>query len=195
MAKDHFVPKHYLRQFVVHGAEEIMVSKISPYRHVGKKGLGWACQQLDFYERDEAVNEIIWTCENDLAPVLVQVVKKEDFTVPELNALRWLAVTLHVRTRKAAEAYKVFPKRIFYEFVQNGIDRGEFPLPPEGKWTEDMVECNGVPGFMLRNVVIPCALEMQTLACKVLKAPDEGAFITSDNPALILNQFCASSGG
>jgi hypothetical protein len=190
MAKDHFVPRHYLRQFAVHGSDEIMVSKISPYRHVGKKGLGWACQQLDFYEGDEALNDIISTCENDLAPMLVRVVKKEDFTEPELLSLRWLAVTLHLRTKKAVEAYKLFPKRISYEFLQNGIDRGEFPLPPEGKWTEDMVECNGVPG-LLWKAVIPCALETQTLACKLLKAPSQASFITSDNPVLVLNQFCA----
>jgi hypothetical protein len=107
-------------------------------------------------------------------------------------ALRWLSVTLHARTRKAAEAYKVFPKRIFHEVIQSGIDRGEVPLPPEGKWTEDMVDCNGVPGFLLKNSVIPCALEMQTLACKLLKAPDRAFFITSDNPVLVLNQFCSA---
>jgi len=193
MAKDHFVPRHYLRQFTVHGLERIMVSKVSPYRHEGEKGLGWACQQLDFYEGDKALNETIWTCENELAPVLVQVVQKEDFTEPELVALRWLAVTLHVRTKKAAESYKVFPKRIFYEVIQNGIDRGELPPPPEGKWTEEMVDCDGVPGFLWQNSVIPCALEMQTLGCKLLKAPDETFFITSDNPVVVLNQFCSGA--
>jgi hypothetical protein len=193
MAKDHFVPRHYLRQFAVHGLERIMVSKVSPYRHEGEKGLGWACQQLDFYESDKALNETIWTCENELAPVLVQVVKKEDFTEPELVALRWLAVTLHFRTKKAVEAFKVFPKRICYEVIQNAIDQGELPPPPDGKWTEEMVDFNGVPGFLWKNSVIRCSLEMQTLACKLLRAPDGVSFITSDNPVLALNQFCSGA--
>jgi len=193
MAKDHFVPRHYLRRFTVHGSEEIMVAKISPYKFWGKKGIGGFCQETDYYEGDKALADIIWRCENDLAPVLVQVVQKEDFTEPELVALRWLAVTLRYRTKKAAEAYKVFPKRIFHQVIQSGIDRGEIPAPPDGKWTEDMVGCKGVPGFLIKNTAIPCALEMQTLTCKLLKAANGASFVTSDNPVMVLNQFCAEA--
>src|SRR5579862_1244778 len=192
MAKDHFVPRHYLRRFTVNGSEEIIVSKVSPYRFEGSKGLGWACQQPDFYEGDKTLNQVLWTSENDLAPVLVRVVQNENFTEPELVALRWLVVTMKVRTRKAAEAYKLFPKRLFYEVIQSGIDRGDLPPPPEEKWTEEMVDCSGVSGFLLKNSVIPCAMEMQTLACKLLKAPAGTFFITSDNPVMVLNQFCSA---
>ncbi len=191
MAKDHFVPRHYLRQFAVNGAEEIMVSKVSPYGHLGKKGIGWACQQSDFYEGNEALNRLIWTSENDLAPVVVQVVQKEDFTEPERIALCWLAATLHVRTKKATEAYKLFPKRIAYEVIQNGIESGKLPPCPDGEWNENMMDFKGVPGFLFKHSVIPGALEMQTLACKLLKSPDGAFFLTSDNPVMLLNQFCS----
>lgn len=190
MAKDHFVPRHYLRRFTIGGSEEIMATQISPYRFLGKKGLGAVCREVGFYEGDEALNKLIWTSENDFAPVLLRVVENENFNEPELVALRWLAVTLYLRTSKAAEAYKIFPKRICYEFVKHGIENGELP-PPGGEWTEEMVDCEGVPGFLIKTVGIPCALEMQTLACKLLKAPDEASFITSDNPVHVLNQFCA----
>jgi hypothetical protein len=99
MVKDHIVPRHNLRQFAIHGAEEIMVSKVSPYGHLGKKGIGWACQQADFYEGNETLNRLIWTSENDLAPVVVQVVQKEDFTEPEVMALCMLALRRFWRTR------------------------------------------------------------------------------------------------
>ena len=148
-------------------------SRKSPrYAHLGKKGIGWACQQTDFYEGNEALNRCLWTSENDLAPVVVQVVQREDFTEPEVVALRWLAATLHVRTKKAAEAYKLFPKRIAYEVIQSGIETGKLPPCPDGDWNENMMDIKGVSGFLFMNSVIPSALEMQTLACKLLKCPD-----------------------
>ena|SRR5437867_13392854 len=119
MAKDHFVPRHYLRRFAINGSEMIVVAKVSPYRFIGPRGIGEQCQEAEFYEGDKALDKLLGTCENDLAPVLVRVVQKEDFTEPELVALKWLAVTLHARTRKAAEAYKVLPKRIIFKVVRS----------------------------------------------------------------------------
>jgi hypothetical protein len=191
MAKDHFVPRHYLLQFALHGTKKIMVSKVSPYAHLREKGIGWACQQADFYEGNVMLNRLIWASENELAPVLVQVVRKEDFTEPEVVALRWLAAALHVRTKKAADAYKLLPKRIAYEVIQSGIESGKLPPCPDGEWNENMMGFTGVPGFLFKNCVIPIALEMQTLACKLLKSPDGAFFLTSDNPVMLLNQFCS----
>jgi hypothetical protein len=56
-----------------------------------------------------------------------------------------------------------------------------------------MVDCKGVSGFLIKNAGIRCSLEMQTLACKLLKAPSGTCFITSDNPVVVLNQLCASA--
>ncbi|MGO8927577.1 MAG: DUF4238 domain-containing protein [Limisphaerales bacterium] len=193
MAKDHFVPRHYLRQFATSRPEYIVAANVSPYRFVGPKGIGGQCQEADFYEGNKALDKLLGTCENDLAPVLVRVVQKEDFTEPELVALRWLAVTLHTRTKKAAEAYKVFPKRLIYEVLRSAIKNGKLPPPPEGPLTEEMFDFKGVSGFLIKNAGIRCSLEMQTLACKLLKAEGGTCFITSDNPVVILNQFCVSA--
>jgi len=112
MAKDHFVPRHYLRRFTIIGSEEILVAKVSPYRFMGRKGIGGQCQEANFYNADGPLDKLLWQYENDIAPVLVQVTQKQDFNEPELLALRWLAVSLNLRTRKAAEAYKVLPRRL-----------------------------------------------------------------------------------
>lgn len=193
MAKDHFVPRHYLRQFAVNGATEMVVTaQISPFRLIGEKGIGGQCQQIDFEEGDKRLAETLKVSENDLAPVLVDVVRNEDFSVPQSVALRFLASILHVRTRKAAEKAKLFPKRIFFEVIKGGIEKRGLPLPPEGKWTEDMVACTGAPGFQMQ-IVLPLWLEMQTLACKMLKSPGDPFFVTSDDPVVVLNQFAASA--
>jgi hypothetical protein len=193
MAKDHFVPRHYLRCFGVNGSEEIVVSKVSPYRCLGRKGIGGQCQTSDFYEGDQGLEGVIWQAENDLAPVLARVVEKETMTEQELVALRWLAVTLHVRTKKMVNAAKVFPKRVAREVLGNAIERGEIPPPPAGERLEDIIDFKGVPGSLFKSVVLTCALEMHTLNCKLLKAGCGAFFLTSDNPVLRLNQFSSKA--
>jgi Protein of unknown function (DUF4238) len=108
-----------------------------------------------------------------------------------LIALRLLAVLLHVRTRKAIETAKVFPKYIAYEVIKHGIETGRLPAPPGGRWTEDMMDFGGVAGSLIKEAVIPCWMEMQTMQLKLIRAPQPDYFITSDNPVVILNQFCA----
>ena len=120
--------------------------------------------------------------------MLIRVAKKESFDAKELVALRMLAATLHARTRKAVETAKVFPKRIAYEVIKNGIERGELP-PPEGGWKEGMMDFEGVPGFLVRHLILPAWLEMQTLDCKLLKAEAGTFFLTSDHPVVLLNQL------
>ncbi len=98
-----------------------------------------------------------------------------------------MAVILHHRTRKAVEAAKVTPRYVVTKIIEGAIKRGELPPCPdgdEGKW-----DFKGVPGFMIHQAGY-CLMEMQTLCCKLLQCPTGSCFITSDNPVVILNQFC-----
>lgn len=154
---------------------------------IGPAAIKHQCQEDYFYE-DKTVDELMGEHETELAPLLIRVAKKESFDAKELVALRMLAATLHARTRKAVETAKVFPKRIAYEVIKSGIERGELP-PPEGGWKEGMMDFDGVPGFLVRNLILPAWLEMQTLNCKLLKAEPGNFFLTSDHPVVLLNQF------
>lgn len=194
MAGDHFVPRHYLRLFKGNRPEHIAVSNVSPYRYRGHKGIGGECQEQNFYENDGNLDDIFKTkVENDFAPVLVRVVEREEFTESELVALRWFAVTLHLRTKKMVNAAKVFPKRVAREVIGNAIERGKIPPPPAGKRLEDIIDFKGVAGFLFKNLVLRGALEMQTLNCKLLKAESGSFFLTSDNPVQRMNQFAAAA--
>ena len=133
---------------------------------------------------------MLGSSESDLAPVLADVVKRQDFNSPQLVALRLLAVLLHIRTRKTIETAKVFPKYIAYEVIKHGIETGRLPAPPGGRWTEEMMDFGGVAGALIKETAIPCWMEMQTMQLKLLRAPLTAYFITSDNPVVILNEFC-----
>lgn len=190
--RDHFVPQHYLKQFRFEETKQIAIATVEPFKFIGLGPIDRQCQEDYFYEQDQALNEILARSENDIAPVLVRVVEKMDFDAKERVALNLLAVLLHVRTRSAVEQAKLVDKRIAYEFIKTQVESGKL-AEPRGGLKEEMIDFEGMPGLLIRTTAIPCWMEMQTLECKLLQAPEGSFFITSDHPVVILNQFCATA--
>jgi Protein of unknown function (DUF4238) len=186
--RQHFVPQHYLRQFRIEGTTLVAASLVEPYKFIGTAAINRQCQEDYFYGADGALDDLMTQCETDLAPVLARVTAHQDFDSKEMVALRMLSVLLHFRTKKAVENAKLFPRRIAFEVIKNGIERGKLP-EPKGGWSEEMMDIEGVPGFLIKTAVLPCFFEMQTLQCKILKAPPQAYFITSDHPVVMLNPF------
>jgi len=188
---EHFLPQHYLRQFRIRDSKLIGIAKVAPFRFIGAGSIRGQCQKQSFYSDSPGADKLLGSTESDLAPVVAVVVKRQDFNSPQLVALRLLAVLLHVRTRKAIETAKVFPKYIAYKVIKHGIETGRLPPPPGGCWTEDMMDFGGVAGALIKEAAIPCWLEMHTLQLKLLQAPPNECFITSDNPVVVMNEFCS----
>ncbi|MEP6637328.1 MAG: DUF4238 domain-containing protein [Acidobacteriota bacterium] len=191
--RQHFVPQHYLRQFRIGSTNQVAIATVEPCRVVGAGAINRQCQEDYFYGEDKALEHLLSQSESDIAPILAGLGAKLDFNGPELVALRLLCAELHLRTKKAVDSAKVFPKRVAYEVIKAAIERGELPPPPGGKWMEDMMDFGGVPGFLFKNGTIPCWLEMQTLNLKLLRATPPAFFITSDNPVVLLNQFAVGA--
>jgi len=190
---EHFLPQHYLRQFRIGDSKLIGIAKVAPFRFIGAGPIRGQCQKQNFYSDSPGADKLLGSTESDLAPVVADVVKRQDFNSPQLLALRLLAVLLHVRTRKAIETAKVFPKYIAYEVIKHGIETGRLPAPPGGKWTEDVMDFGGVAGALIKEAAIPCWMEMQTMQLKLLRAGPATHFITSDNPVVILNEFSSQT--
>ena len=188
----HFVPQHYLRQFRIEGTKQISVAKVEPFQFIERAAINGQCKQDYFYRDDGELDELLQKCEDDLAPVLVRVTQKRSFDSKELVALRLLAVILNIRTRKSLELAKVLPKKVAYEVIKSGIERGDLPSPPGG-WKEGMIDFTGVAGIKFKASAIFCWLEMQTLGCKLLEAGEGACFVTSDHPVVMLNQLFASA--
>src|SRR6185436_742708 len=111
----HFVPQHYLRQFRIGGTKQIGVARVNPFTIIPCASISGQCQQDYFYREDGQLDELLQECEQGIGPVLIRVSQTLQFDAKELVALRLLATILHVRTRKAIETAKVFPKKIAYE--------------------------------------------------------------------------------
>ena len=190
---EHFLPQHYLRHFRIGESKLIGIARVAPFRFIGAGSIRGQCQKQNFYSDSPGADKVFAGSESDLAPVLAEVVKREDFNSRQLVALRLLAVLLHIRTKKAIETAKVFPKYIAYEVIKHGIETGRLPPPPGGRWSEDMMDFGGVAGSLIKEAAIPCWMEMQTMQLKLIRATQPDCFITSDNPVMILNQFCAQA--
>ena len=130
--RQHFLPRHYLRQFRFGEGEQVLASRIDPYRHIGPAGIDRQCQEDYFYGDDGVLEDILKDFEDGAAPVLLDVVRERRFDSKQLLVLRLLAVTLHLRTRKMAESAKLLPKKIAFEVIKDAIESGRLPAPSGG---------------------------------------------------------------
>jgi hypothetical protein len=185
--RQHFVPRHYLRQFALRDSEQISCIRIDPYQFIKAAGISGQCQDDYFYGDDGALESLLSEDESEIAPMLVRAVREERFNNEDLLFLQMLAVMLHARTRKAAEIAKLVPKRIADQVIRHGIATGEIPAP-EGGWEDGMMDFTGVSGDLLSSSFY-CWFEMRTLKYKLLRAQPGAAFVTSDHPCITLNQL------
>ena len=188
--RQHFVPQHYLRHFRVGDTDQIAIVRLDPFKFAGIGGIKGQCKGDYFYE-DQTLDDLITQQEQALGPVLINVIKNETFNSEELVALRFFAVALATRTRKAAEIAKLWPKKVAFDFATNEIATRRI-RPPIGGLEKHMIDFRGVPGFIIKSDLLHGWMEMQTLNLKLLKT-EAGAFlITSDHPVVMLNEYFAA---
>jgi len=167
---------------------------VEPYRCVGLGSIKGQCQRDYFYGKDGPTDAMLQETERTIAPALYAVNKSRTATTEQWQGLRLLAVQLHLRTSKAAELAKVFPRFAADQMINAAIKKGELP-EPTGGWRAEMMDFEGVPQSLLGLNLLACYFETTTLRCKLLSAPPGSFFITSDNPAITLNQFAADAKG
>lgn len=188
----HYLPQHYLRQFAVIGtnSKQIAIARVEPFVFIPRGGISGQCQEENFYKTEGDLDRVLQSCETDFAPVLARVSEEARFDAKDADALGFLSVVLSQRTKKAIARVKEFPRHMCFEAINDAITKGELP-PAPADWSKDDIEVLGVAGHVMKCNTIVCWLEMQTLACKLLKAAPGAHFIASDNPVILLNQLMA----
>ena len=187
--RQHFVPRHYLRHFST-GRDRIGVAALDPFRYIGVDVIKTHCQANHFYGKVDQIDDWLGSVERLSAPMLRRIATDMTMEGEELVAMRLLAVIFHMRTRKAAEIAKLWPKRVADMVLKNAIDRGELP-PPPGGWRPGLMDFQGANSALIRQCLVGCFLEMDTLEHRFL-CPDVGVderFVTSDHPVVLLNPF------
>lgn len=192
--RHHFVPQYYLKQFRGDDTNRILVCLVEPYRCVGLGSIKGQCQHDHFYGKDGPADAMLQETEQAIAPTLYQVNRSCTASTEQWQGLRLLAVQLHFRTSKAAELAKMFPRFAAHQVITTAIRKGELP-EPDGGWRPEMMDFEGVPQSLLGLNLLAGYFETATLRGKLLRAPADSLFITSDNPAITLNQFAAETKG
>ncbi len=190
--RQHFVPQHYLRQFRVAGTDLIVVTRINPYTFVGEGPIKGQCQESYFYGKDSPTDALLAEAEAAIAKPTAEVGRTGQYDADQLRHLRFLAITLYLRTRQASEDAKALPRLIASEFIEHGIKNGLLPAPP-GEWKPEMMDFDGIPDLLITQFR-SCYLESLSLECKLLVCSGGQLFVTSDNPAVALNQYAANEG-
>ncbi|MFK5923789.1 MAG: DUF4238 domain-containing protein [Verrucomicrobiota bacterium] len=188
--KQHFVPQHYLRHFC--DEKEIGIAALDPYRFIGRDKIKNHCQANYFYRHNgtDSADDWLRYVEQTSASVIREIAKRRTMSVEELVGMRMLTVIFYLRTRKAAEIAKQFPKYWADVVLKDGIDKGELREPEEG-WRPGLMDFEGVSGMLFKNNLVPNFMEMETLHYKFL-TPSEGSnklFYTSDHPVILMNQL------
>ena len=183
----HFVPQHYLKLFSADGGKNIGITRIDPLKcAVGP--ISGQCQEDWFYREDGELDAWLKVTEGAYGLLLPKIISTKKLSDEDRVSCHLLAVLFHIRTKKAADTHSVFLKRLFYDVVNDGIRRGEVPpAPPD--WSTEAVEVSGISGALVKEVLFECFLEMSTLRCKLLEPTGSMKFITSDHPAVCMNQL------
>lgn len=192
--RHHYVPQYYLKQFRGDDTDRVLVCMVDPYRCVGLGSIKGQCKHDHFYGKDGPADAMLQETEDAIAPTLYAVNTTRAVTAEQWQALRLLAVQLHLRTHKAAELAKIFPRFVADKIITAAIKTGELP-EPDGGWRAEMMDFGGVPQSLLGLNLLACYFETTTLRCKLLSAPTGSFFISSDHPAIMLNQFAADAKG
>ena len=81
--RQHFLPRHYLRQFCEVGDESIGVVRLDPLKIIERAGISRQCQESHFYRGSEGVDELLGLFEKDLSAILRRVASEKVMTTPE----------------------------------------------------------------------------------------------------------------
>lgn len=101
---------------------------MDPYRCVGLGAIKGQCQRDHFYGMDGLTDNMLRETERQIAPVLYATNDTQAASTEQWQALRLLAVQLHLRTNKAAELAKI-PPRFAADQVITGRNRAPQALP------------------------------------------------------------------
>lgn len=190
----HFIPRHYLREFACDkDRKNISCVRIEPYKFIESAKISRQCQEDNFYDNDEGIDNFLKEVEK-LAFICRKVANGQEIDLEEFEALKYIAIILKMRSRKAIEEGKLLSKRIFYEVIENALEAGELPPAPPS-WNRDAIKVGGVCSTHIKASSDYAYLEMSTLDHKILLANDERQFITSDNPIVTINQLFPPKNG
>ncbi len=191
----HYVPQLYLRLFgLTRGGKQVRQFIIEKERYVASSSIKNQCQKKYFYGKTQLMEETLSNIESVAGAILQEIVAEQSLpqkTSKERNVLLFFLALQAQRTKYAVE----YRQDHYDEF--NAMKRG-FQIyakgmgaifSEEGECSEDLFD----PVVESLKCTWPIVKCIQDLKARLLLAPANSEFITSDHPIQLYNSYCQKS--
>ena len=194
----HFVPQHYLRRFGHSNGKQICLTNILSRKHIPAAPIKDQCADDWFYGKDLIIEKtLLGPAEASCEKILKIICDERRLPTREEdkdNILVCFPALMLGRTREAANQQKELTNKFATKFWVEGMKRDKIS-PPNGMNWEETERCLSVlpenPAALALIFSMESSLFLHDLERKILIAPDNREFITSDHPAIIFNQaYC-----
>jgi hypothetical protein len=179
--RQHYVPQCHFRPFSVGNAgAAINLFNISRLQHVENASIKGQCAGDYFYGDDRVLEKWLKTQEDEYAAVLQKLLKEGNLTGEDLNRLVGFAFLQYSRTEMAIK------RRQQLEIKQlSAIYDGKLVEKPHIDMSERAIMLNSMVAYMeMRD-------RIADLKGCIIRNEAQSDFITSDDPAILVNKFYA----
>ena len=180
----HFVPKCYLRPFTIENNDRsIGVYNIRRNLFIPRASIKDQCASDYFYDRTGEMEKIFGGCEGEYSRIIKKIAKYLTASEEDLSFLKYFAYLQYLRTDAWAK-HQALAITNMTEFV--------FENDPAGRsWAT--IDPKKLPGESLGHFLHTAPYLMGLRDCIVVNQSNR-PFITSDNPAVIVNRFHVQKG-
>ncbi len=189
----HFVPQYYLRGFGNTNEKLIRLLHLESGRVVHTASIKNQCSDAYYYGEDSPIDAVLREAETKEGEILARIVRTQKLPerdTVESHLLYKMAALFSARTPRAAESVGNMVDAALKQTFRMLYDAGELPPAPPGvdpesieltvqnEWKTSMAVMPALSGF----------IHLLDLKPKILRPPAGLEFITSDHPAVLLNQ-------
>lgn len=184
--RQHYIPKFYLRNFSYNdNKKQIGIFNKATNRFVEKGGLKTQAYKDFFYGADGEIEEKLSTIENDIAPLIADIM--QTCNLPHRNSVEYASLlyfTLLTHHRTPAASNGIIGQQA--ELVKRLMEmmNAEGPIE-EGIHISTQAEAIKLALDTLDKILPFC----EDLECKLLVNRTSTPFITSDNPVVKYNSY------
>jgi|GEM_PF-1615344 hypothetical protein len=193
----HFVPQYYLERFG-YGTNKklIRLAHLDSRRVVHTASIRGQCSADYFYGKDSPIDAALRQFESNEGAVLLRI--DESHALPqrdsvESHSLYQMAALFSSRTPRAAASTGNMMDAVLNETFQKLLAAGKLPSPPPGVNPEAVRVSgkNSAKASMATQLAFTEFIHLLDLSLTILQAPPDTEFITSDHPAVLVNQALA----
>ena len=192
----HYVAKHYLKRFGGASGRTICLCHLPSNKWIASAPIASQASEDYFYGRDGQVEKFLHEIESRGDPLFARIVRERALPHnPDVQQdLLGMMVLMYARTRRRSVEMAAVPNAVLTESMKRMVKQGVLPEPPPQLDLEKVkVALTIAPALAVFHTMQSLPL-LYDIKLKLLLAPADHFFITSDHPVVALNQAFRDKG-